>query len=192
MKTINVLQISILTFVTVLPASTAIAQTEKGNWELALSGSFSHTWVNSEFDVDNSLDIYTGSLTTGYFFTRGLEAKLGLSVVGINGSLGAGALEGSANAWVVPVTLGLDYHFNTGSKFVPYLGGALGTYVVGAGFGEDWTAAVGVLADGHGGLKQFVKDNVAIDYRVSFQYIPLPDSISLNTVTFSIGLSFYF
>ena len=192
MKLINLLKTSSLAAAAILLADNGAAQTEAGKWQLSLGGSYSHSWVNSDVAVDTSLDIYSGSVDFGYFMLRSLEIKGGISVIGIDGSLGTAGVEGSANAWVVPVSVGLDYHINTRSKFVPYVGGALGVYVVGAGFGEDWGAAVGVTGQLHAGLKQFVKENVAIVYQVSYDYIPLPDDVSLSTVSFSIGLSFMF
>lgn len=170
---------------TILLATTALAQTQKGKWDLSFSGSYNAAWVSaddSDFSTD-SMQVYSGTVGVGYFLTDPLEIKGNISIIGLNG--------GGMNAYVVPLTVGVDYHFNTKNKTVPYVGLAVGVYIVGGGFEEDSGAIGGVLGDGHAGLKQFLSEDVALDFRVGYQYAPLP-GVSLNNVTASIGLSFQF
>lgn len=80
---------------------------------------------------------------------------------------------------------GVDYHFNTANKFVPYVGGKLSWLDVDLGgmSDDDWSWQV------QAGIKHFVADNVAIKYEVSYMEF---DDLDLDGFTFGVGLSFFF
>jgi hypothetical protein len=145
--------------------------------------------VTTVTEVDAGLNIYYGSLSLGYFASRCVEIKGGVACLGFDGDIGG---SGGVSSFVVPITVGMDFHINTKSPFVPYLGIYGGGYIVGAGFGENWGGAGGAIADFHGGIKQFVAKNVAIDYRVSYEFIAMPAPVALNTVSIGVGLAFFF
>jgi outer membrane protein W len=181
-----------------LLASTAVAQTEKGKWDVSLLGSYNCGWIGGSVN-SGTLQVYQGGLGLGYFITKPLEIKLNGSVLGASAG-DSGSFGGSFT--VIPVTIGADYHFDierllpyTQGKTVPYLGAGLGgaIFTGNAGaLGKSESATMGALmVDGHVGLKQFVSKDVSLNLQVGYQYLPLP-GISLNNVTVGVGLSFYF
>jgi hypothetical protein len=174
-----------------LLAIAVTAQTAPNKWELSLLGSFNHTWVDSPLSVDNSLNLYDLSVDIGYFVSHPLELRAGFSIMGFDGAIGSDADQGNVSGFVVPLTLGADYHFNTKHKFVPYVGFSIGIFVTGAGFGQDVAAMGSVMGDAHVGFKQFLADNVALNCQLGYQYSPLP-FVDLNTVTANLGISFFF
>lgn len=178
----------------VLLVGTANAQTEKGKWELSLLGSYNCGWISAGDYNSQTLQIYDGGLGVGYFLSKPLEVKLDAAILGAGG--------GGVNMAVVPVTLGLNYHFNierlspyTEGKTVPYIGAGLGGAFATGGItdlntgGSQTTGCI--MFDAHVGLKQFVSKNVSLNFQVGYQYLPLP-FINLNNITAGVGLSFYF
>jgi hypothetical protein len=168
-----------------LLASTALAQTEKGKWELSFAGALNSGWLSQDEQnvSSDTLTVYSGAVSGGYFMTDALEIKGNIGFLGFS--------SGEINAYLVPLTIGLDYHFNTKGTTVPYLGVAGGAWVVGGGFKDETEAFGGVLGDAHVGIKQFLKKDVSINLEVGYQYAPLP-IVSLHNVTARLGLSLMF
>lgn len=191
MKIARTLKTTAVAGVVALLAVTATAQTAAQKWELSLMGSFNYTWANTPVEVDNNLTLYNLTIGAGYFVSNPLEIKAGLSIMGFDGAIGSDSDQGSVSGFVVPLTLGADYHFNTKGKFVPYVGFSIGVFVMGAGFGESVAGMGSVLGEGHAGFKQFLSSDVAFNFQVGYQYAPLP-FVDLNAVTANIGFSFFF
>lgn len=169
-----------------LVAGTAFGQTEQGRKELSLSGAYSAAWLSADYAELNTrvTHVYVGTLGVGYFVTDALEAKVNLSVVGAS----AGTL---ADIYVIPITLGLDYHFNTKKTAVPYLGAAVGVYAIGGGFADVSQTLGAAMANVHVGLKYFATKRAAFDCQVGYEYIPLP-VVTLNSTFVTVGIGVYF
>ena len=62
-----------------------------------------------------------------YFFTKNIAAELVLGVTPhtVNGSGGITSFGKVGDAWLLPPTLTLQYHFDTGTAFKPYVGGGV-------------------------------------------------------------------
>lgn len=175
-----------------LLAGTAFAQTQKGDWEVSVMGSFNSGWITSGDLESSSLKVYNGGVGLGYFLTRHWELEGNATFVG--------AVGGGANLNLVQLTLGANYNFNienllpfTQGKTVPYIGAGLGGFIVGGGIEDDDSDHyAAVMGEGHIGVRQFLSPNVSLNFQVGYQYLPLPESVSLNEVTANLGLSFYF
>lgn len=155
-----------------LCALTANAAVEKGDWELDFSGSY------STLDAAGSdLDLGTVSAKIGYFVSDMFEPGGMLTYLDAE-------LDGvDISATLLGVTF--DAHFNTDSSFVPYAGA--GFYYVDAeldGLNDDDTAW-----EIRAGIKQFIAENVAINYGIS--YMEFTD-LELDGVSAVLGLSVFF
>lgn len=165
---------------------------QKGAMEVdfALSGSWMDAEVSSPAG-SGSLDVDTLSLgaSFGYFVTDAIETSVGLSYVNVD-------LDGIADIEAILGSVALDYHFNTQSTFVPYVGAALyyGDFEVDApdltGSMDDWAWEV------RAGLKQFIRENVAIRYTVSYLQTSEMDigigDLEIDGFNIGIGLSVFF
>ena len=62
-----------------------------------------------------------------YFFTKNIAAELVLGVTPhtVNGTGGIAPFGKVGDAWLLPPTLTLQYHFDTGTAFKPYVGGGV-------------------------------------------------------------------
>ena len=62
-----------------------------------------------------------------YFFTKNIAAELVLGVTPhtVNGTGGITPFGKVGDAWLLPPTLPLQYHFDTGTAFKPYVGGGV-------------------------------------------------------------------
>lgn len=157
---------------------TGFAGTEAGKIELTGMGSYTHSWSSEGGGGQNT---YLGSLGVGYFFTDALEAKINGTFVGFSGS--------GSTMYAVQITAGPDYHFMTTGNLVPYVGVYGGVILMKGSFGGGDTSETGAMIDGHVGLKQFLSERMAIDYRVAYQYWSISDT-SINNLMVMIGLSY--
>lgn len=146
---------------------------QKGLWEVNLSGSYSSMDAGS---VDLDLALATGS--AGYFVTNNIE------VSGMLTYMNADVLGEDLTALLLGTAV--DFHLNTDSAFVPFVGAAIyyaDAEVEGLGSDDDWAW------EARAGIKQFVAENVAINYQVS--YIDF-DKLEMDGITVSLGISFFF
>lgn len=145
----------------------------QGLVETSFSGAY------SELDAgDSDIDLLLVDVKAGYFVTNALQISGAVSYfdMDIDGD-GLDALMLGAGA---------DYHFLTQTEIVPYVGAGINWVDVNFdGIGDDddyaWEARAG--------MKQFVAQNVAIKYQVS--YIDF-DDLDLSGITVNVGLSFFF
>jgi hypothetical protein len=174
--------------------SAAVAQTQKGDWDVSVLGSFNSGWITSGGLSTSSLKVYTGGAGLGYFLTDHWELD--------GNAIFMGAVGGGANLNLVQLTLGANYNFNiqrllpfTEGKTVPYIGAGIGGFIVGGGISDDSSDSSdhygAVMGEGHVGVRQFLSPKVSLDFQVGYQYLPLSGA-SLNDVTANLGLSFYF
>jgi hypothetical protein len=77
----------------------------------------------------------------------------------------------------------LDYLFNTGNEFIPYVGAGVFTMV-----GDDVDSDA--LIDVHAGLKQFIGEQSSINYEL--RYLAMTDEPSDGAILGIIGFSVYF
>ena len=147
------------------------AGVEKGTWELAMSGSYSN------LDAGGSdIDMIQANLKAGYFTTSAFELS------GMLTYLDADLDDLDLKATMLGA--GADYHFGSGD-ILPYVGAAI--YWVDVEL-EDLSDD-DFAWDIHAGLKQFVAENVAIDYRVTYVSF---DDLDLDGFSVGFGFSFFF
>jgi len=77
---------------------------------------------------------------------------------------------------------GLDYYFPGDTEYLPYVGGGIGISIM-----QDETD---LGLDGHAGVKQFVLENVSVNYELS--YTTRAEDIGAGDIVLSVGLSTYF
>lgn len=149
----------------------ASAAVQQGLMEVDFSASYSSLDV---YNADVDLGLFSGSF--GYFVTDALEVNAGLTYLHAD-------VEG-VDIDAVLASGGVDYHFNTQSDFVPFVGGAL--YFGYADFagndGDDWGWEV------RAGLKQFIRENIAIRYTVSYMNF---DELELDGISVGVGLAIF-
>lgn len=91
--------------------------------------------ITGGIDIDNSV---VPELDLTYFFTSHLAAELILAVTPHDID-GKGTILGDlGDAWLLPPTLLMQYHFNPGGKFKPYIGAGVNYTVF---FGQDHSGA---------------------------------------------------
>jgi opacity protein-like surface antigen len=149
------------------------AELEKGDWDLDFSASY------TSLDASGSdLDLITGSVSAGYFVTPMIEIDGGVTY------LDADIDGGDLKTWLLEA--GANFYFNTSGTFHPYVGGGIflaDVDVGGLGDEDDWGWRL------RAGIKQFITDNVTIDYEVS--YIDF-DDLDLDGIMVGAGLGFHF
>src|SRR5690606_36343227 len=141
----------------------------QGTWETGFSGSYSALDA-----ADNDIDLLLLDAKAGYFVTNALE------VSGALGDLDA-EIEGDGMEALM-LGAGVDYHFNTDSAMVPFVGAGISWVDVdvdGLGGDDDYAW------EARAGIKQFVADNVAVKYQLS--YIDFND-LDLSGVRLNVGL----
>lgn len=167
------LQTAALGAALLLMTATSHAAVQQGDWELGFSGSY------SALDAGGAdLDLLLLDGKAGYFVTSGLQVSSSLTYLDAE-------IEGDSLDAIM-VGGGADYHFNTQSTFVPFVGAGISWVDVdvgGLGGGDDFAWEV------RAGAKQFVAENVAIKYQVSYLEF---DDLDLDGVNVNIGLSFFF
>ena len=146
---------------------------QEGLWEVNVSGSYSSMDVQT---VDLDMALFSGS--AGYFVTNNIQ------VGGMLTYMNAEVLGEDLTA--VMLGTAADYHFNTQSTFVPFVGAAfyyVDVDVDGLGSDNDWAW------EARAGVKQFVAENVAITYKLAYMDF---DELEMDGITVSLGLSFLF
>lgn len=131
-----------------------------------------------------------------YFFTDNVAAELILATARhqIEGRGGIGNLGNAASAWLLPPTLTLQYHFNPGGEFQPYVGAGLNyTYF----YGED---ADGALINAVGATKVEAEDSFGLalqagmDFRIAdnlffnvdVKYVRISSDVTLRTANIGV------
>lgn len=171
----------------------AMGAVQKGAKEIdfSLSGSWMDTKVSGS-GGSGSLDVDMINIggSFGYFVTDAIQTTVGLAYLDVD-------FDGAADLEALLASFAVDYHFNTQSTFVPYIGAAV--------YYGDFEADVdGMKADAddwawevRAGLKQFITDNVAIRYTVSYfetdgVKIGNDMKLELDGIQLGVGLSVFF
>lgn len=110
-----------------------------------------------------------------YFFSDNIAAELILATARhqIEGRGGIGNLGNAASAWLLPPTLTLQYHFNPGGDFQPYVGAGLNYTIF---YGED---ADGALVNAVGATRVEADDSIGLAVQAGLDY-KLADNLFLN------------
>jgi outer membrane protein len=171
-----------LAIAAVIPTLLGAAAAEQGDWLVRLRGIVVAPTENSsgvlpgfpsgQVGVENA---FVPELDVTYFFTRNIAAELILAtsphdIIGEGTLAGLGEL---ADVMALPPTLTLQYHFNPGGKFRPYVGVGVNWTIF---YSEDASSAlVGAL----GPTSVKVDDSVGVAYQAGFD-IALSDRWFLN------------
>ena len=144
----------------------------KGTWEVGLAGSYSSLDAGGS-DIDLAqINLKFGYFVTGVVQTSGMLTYLDADLDG--DSLKATMLGGA-----------LDFYMGS-TEIQPYIGASaywVDVELEGLGSADD------MAWDAHAGIKQFVAENVAIDYRVSYIVF---DDLDLDGFSVGVGLSYLF
>lgn len=134
----------------------------------------------SNLDAEGSdLSLLLTNANVGYFVTDGME--LGASLTWLEADLDGDDLS------AVLLGTGIDYHFATSSGLVPYVGA--GAYYAEADLDGD--SVDGWAWEVRAGLKQFVAENVAIKYQISYIDFDL-DDVNIDGINVGVGLAIFF
>lgn len=154
---------------------------DKGTKEISIAGRIEAPDFDSiDYDIDGSY---------GYFIRDGWE---------IGTQIGASDFGGSDR---VDIGLFTEYNFNRDSRWVPYLGAAIGLGTVSFDDGIDGDSTLddgdGAVFDAEAGVKFFIKPYMAISTAINFQIatddvFATDDSIEDNLTTFQLGMRFYY
>jgi hypothetical protein len=188
----KLLNTSLIAAGTSLLAVSAFAGTEAGNLELEGAGSLQYQAESQSGAGTTDLTTYQGQIGVGYFVTDAIEIKLNGVFQGQN--ISANGFNNTS--YSIFTEAGVDYHFMTKEKIVPYVGiyGGL-DFQLSSGAGS--SSEVGGLVDVHAGMKQFVGERTSIDYRLSYQYIEIGSSngggdLSINALLLTVGVTYAF
>jgi hypothetical protein len=149
------------------------AGVSKGTWELGLAGSYSSLDAGG---VD--IDLTQANVKAGYFASDSIQISGMLTYLNadLDGDSLTATMLGSA----------IDYYFGSDGNAIVYIGASaywVDVDLEGLGSGDDFAW------DAHAGIKHFIADNVALDYRLSYMVF---DDLDLDGISFGIGLSFLF
>lgn len=195
-----------LLFATLLLLTSMVcAQTEKGNWLLGGSTILSFNSVNTKVEVDQqeiqdvSNSIFTFGGEGGYFVSNNL--MVGLNLLYLNQSDNDSPL-GSTSFSVAP---GIQYYFDTGSEFKPYLGARVGyqtetesnfqfadddfDFII-----RDFTYS-GLTYGLRAGVAYFINSSLSVDFRMDYAGASLSysenDNVKRITNNLGVGLGFF-
>lgn len=150
--------------------SLAMAVPQAGDWELRLDG---HGASDKDFD-NNSLG---ASAQVGYFFTDALQVNL-------RQGLSWDKVQGIGSDWSGSTGVGIDYEFQIGDQWRPYVGASLG-YTYGDDVDESWVAGV------EGGVKYYVNASTFVFGQIGYNWL-LDDSASDGGFGYGLGIGFNF
>ena len=132
-------------------AQEIVPNIDEGTKELRISGSY-----DADTPLDHELSVGGGF---GYFFRDGLEVALEM------------ALQDNDLLTLIEVGAFVEYNFETGSAWVPFIG--LGGFYIHADadgdFSDDSDADTGVGKAG-AGVKYFIRDDIAISLRADYSF----------------------
>jgi hypothetical protein len=128
----------------------AVAQPQRGSWELTLAGVGTS---NNDFD-EHAIGVNAG---LGYFVLDPLELSLRQTLTYVDSS--------DSNATDASTTFALDWHFPLGEdhRLVPFVGGNVGFF-----YGD--TVSDSLEYGPEAGVKYFVNTTTFIYFRVEYQF----------------------
>lgn len=147
-----------------------------GDSEITLSGTGSN---NNDFDTGN----FGVSGSYGYYITDAFEVALRQS---INWS----GADNTDDTWSGSTRIAADYHFNTSSRFRPFIGANIG-YIYGDNINNTGTIGPEI------GFKYFVNDTTFILVQTEYQWFfddsdDVTDSFDDGAFQHTVGLGFVF
>lgn len=155
--------------VALLP-SLAMAVPQAGDWELALNGSGSST-----NDFDSNAVGAAGQV--GYYFQDQME-------VYVRQSMSWADVQGSDSVWNGSTRVGLDYHFDLGDQWRPFIGANVG-YAYGDLVDDSFIASL------EGGVKYYVNASTFIFGQVEYQFL-VEESFGDGSFVYGLGIGFNF
>jgi len=155
---------------------------DKGTKEVSIAGRLEFPdFEKIDYDLDGSY---------GYFIRDGWE---------IGAQIGAADFGGVDR---IDVGVFTEYNFNRDSRWVPYLGAAIGLGSVSFDDGDfdtetDLNDDEGAVFDIEAGIKWFVRPYMAISTAINFQFatddvFATDNSLDDNLTTLQVGMRFYF
>ncbi len=128
-------------------------------------------------DADNA---FVPEVDVTYFFTEHVAAELIAATS--KHSVNAGTTD-LGDAWILPPTLTLQYHFTPDNKFSPYVGAGLNYSIF---YGEDTATGINDLDVGNGvgfalqaGFDYWINDNWGVNFDA--KYIDLDVDVGVNS-----------
>ena len=163
-------------FLCLLTPPSAIAQIDKGTWELTLAGVGTS---NNDFD-QHAIGVSAG---LGYYVLDSLELSVRQTVTYVDSS--------DSNSTDASTTLALDLHFPLGEsrRWVPFIGGNVGYF-----YGD--TVSDSLEYGPEAGLKYYVNSTTFIYLRVEYQWYShfsgSSDTSEDQQMVYGIGIGFRF
>lgn len=134
-------------------------------------------------DVDNA---YVPEVDVSYFFTNNIAAELIAATAEHTVSAGPNTL---GDAWILPPTLTLQYHFSPDEKFSPYVGAGLNYSMF---YGEDDATGFNNLdVDGgigyavQAGFDYWIDDNWGVNLDVKYVDLDVDVNVDLGATALS-------
>ncbi len=155
--------------VALLP-SLAMAVPQAGDWELTLSGTGAsdNDFDNNSFGVD---------VQVGYYFIDPAQVYVRQSLSWVDPEGSDSVVQGSTR-------LGLDWHFQLGDNWRPFVGANIG-YAYGDFVDDSWIASL------EGGVKYYVNASTFIYGIVEYQFL-LEESFGDGGFVYGLGIGFNF
>jgi hypothetical protein len=155
--------------VSLLP-SLAMAVPQAGDWELTLNGTGA-----SDNDFDNHSLGASGQL--GYYFTDPAQIYIRQSASYSDG-------DDTDSVWAGSTRVGLDYHFQIGDQWRPFVGANIG-YAYGDLVDDSWIASL------EGGVKYYVNASTFVFGIVEYQFL-VEESFGDGSFVYGLGIGFNF
>lgn len=169
---------------------------------IAADGGGTVTQNGLKTDVDNAI---TPEIDVSYFFTPNISAELIAATAQHEVSAGDFDL---GDAWILPPTLTLQYHFQPNSKFSPYVGAGLNYSLfygeddgtgfnnldVDGGIGYALQAGFDYWVDDHWGLNfdaKYVNLDIDVDVDLGSTHLDA-DNVDLDPFIIGVGTSYRF
>lgn len=168
----------VILLLTIGLAGGSFAGTKAGDKEVGVQMSLNH-----DFNGDGSTATqFSGDV--GYFFTDAFEA--GVSV-GINWAEAGDVDVTSVSGFGIA-----NYHFNTSSNIVPYVGAGAGFEYASYDDGNSDDSNTEFAIEGHVGIKQFVAERTFLNYQVQYHRLVGSDIEDDGRINATIGVGFSF
>ena len=165
----------------------ASAATRAGDSTIMGTLSYDADNFSTESGGDVDMSIFSAAIGVGRFFTDNFEAEIGL--IGQTITIDEGS--GSETLQQMGLQVRPNFHFNTASNTVPYLGLTLGYLWVDL-FGGDGS---GFMYGGQAGIKQFVSENSYLQFELGYTASDLEiedTDVALGDFRFSLGVGYKF
>ena len=187
-------------------ATASFAQTKKGNFVLSGGTGLQFTSSNSKYSYDretgseNKSSSFSVTPSAAYFIIDNLAIGLTGTISSTTNKQVDGDKYVSNSAMILPTVL---YYFPVEGKIRPIIQVAAGLYSLNTKYipqsgSNDKSSASGLALNFGGGIAYFIKENISINFGLSYTSVSLKDSdnskskIKQGNFGSNIGLSIYF